>query len=59
LRTELPGFRKDIKEAMGSTVLPPGKSAEERKERTSKLRQAVETDKDIEEIGRRLFFREG
>jgi len=59
LKTELPGFRRDIKEAIGSTVLPPGKSAEERKERTTKLRQAVEEDRGIEEIGRRLFFGEG
>jgi len=58
LKTELPGFRKDIKEALGSTVLPPAKSAEERKERTTKLRKAVETDSEIEEIGRRLFFSE-
>ncbi|MBA7567703.1 hypothetical protein ES708_09419 [subsurface metagenome] len=59
LKTELPGFRRDIKDALGSTVLPPGKSAEERKERTTNLRQAVEKDKNIEEIGRRLFFGEG
>lgn len=58
LKTELPGFRRDIKDALGSTVLPPAKSAEERKERTTKLKQAVEKDKDIEEIGRRLFFSE-
>ncbi|MDO9581084.1 MAG: hypothetical protein Q7J06_11070 [Bacteroidales bacterium] len=59
LKTELPGFRRDLKDAIGSTMLPPGKSAEERKERTSKLRQSVERDKNIEEIGRRLFFSEG
>ncbi|GAI69224.1 unnamed protein product, partial [marine sediment metagenome] len=58
LKSELPGFRKDIKEALGSTVLPPAKSAEERKQRTTKLKQAVEADRDIEEIGRRLFFSE-
>ncbi|GAI77854.1 unnamed protein product, partial [marine sediment metagenome] len=58
LKTELPGFRRDIKEAIGSTVLPPAKSADERKQRTTKLRQAVETDSEIEEIGRRLFFSE-
>ena len=58
LKTELPGFRRDIKDALGSTVLPPAKSAEERKERTTKLRQAVEADSEIEEIGRRLFFSE-
>ena len=59
LKTELPGFRRDVKDALGSTVLPPAKSAGERKERTTKLRQAVEKDKNIEEIGRRLFFNEG
>ena len=58
LKTELPGFRRDIKEAIGSTVLPPAKSADERKQRTTKLRQAVEADEDIEKIGRRLFFSE-
>ncbi|GAJ21920.1 unnamed protein product, partial [marine sediment metagenome] len=51
LKTELPGFRRDIKEAIGSTVLPPAKSTEEWKERTTKLRQAVKADEDIEEIG--------
>jgi len=59
IKTELPGFRRDIKDALGSAVLPPAKSAEERKERTTKLRQSVEKDKNIEEIGRRLFFSEG
>ncbi|MBA7584624.1 hypothetical protein ES708_26581 [subsurface metagenome] len=58
LKSELPGLRKDVKEALGSAVLPPAKSTEERKERTTKLRQAVETDEDIEKIGRRLFFSE-
>ncbi|GAI92317.1 unnamed protein product, partial [marine sediment metagenome] len=58
LKTELPGFRRDIKEAIGSTVLPPAKSADERKQRTTKLRKAVETDSEVEEIGRRLFFSE-
>jgi len=58
LKTELPGFRRDIKEAIGSTVLPPAKSTEERKQRTTKLRTAIKADEDIEEIGRRLFFDE-
>ena len=59
IKTELPGFRRDIKEALVGGALPPPKSAEERKERTAKLRQAVQADKEIEDIGRRLFFKEG
>jgi hypothetical protein len=59
IKTELPGFRRDIKEAFMGGALPPPKSPEERKERTERLRQAVQRDKEIEEIGRRLFFGEG
>lgn len=58
-KTELPGLRRDIKEALGSTVLPPPKSAEERQAAKIKLGQAVQTDQEIEKIGRRLFFKEG
>jgi hypothetical protein len=59
IKTELPGFRRDIKEAIVGGALPLPKSPEQRKERTEKLRQAVQIDKEIEEIGRRLFFGEG
>ena len=58
-KSELPGFRRDIKEALAGTALPGPKSERERQEAKTKLRQAVETDKDIEEIGRRIFFGEG
>jgi len=59
IKSELPGFRRDIKEAIVGGALPPPKTAEERQVRTEKLRQAVQTDKEIEELGRRLFFKEG
>jgi hypothetical protein len=57
-KTELPGLRKDIKEAVGSVVPPLGKTAEQREERKKQYRQAIDTDKDIEELGRRVFFQE-
>ena len=58
-KTELPGLRRDIKEAVGSVSLPPGKTPEDREKRKQKFRQAVDVDREIEEIGRRLFFAEG
>jgi len=58
-KTELPGLRRDIKEAVGSISLPQGKSTEQREDRKKKYKQAIDKDKDIEEIGRRLFFTEG
>jgi len=57
-KSELPGLRRDIKEAVGSVALPIGKSTEQREERKKKFRQAIDTDKDIEELGRRVFFPE-
>ncbi|MBA7593441.1 hypothetical protein ES703_00361 [subsurface metagenome] len=59
LRTELPGMRKDIRDAIGSSALPPRKSAEERENRNQQTRKALKTDQDIEEIGKRLFFSQG
>jgi len=57
-KTELPGLRRDIKEAVSSVALPPGKTPEQREDRKMKFKQAINTDKDIEELGRRLFFTE-
>jgi len=57
-KTELPGLRRDIKDAISSASLPQGKSTEQREERKKKYKQAIDTDRDIEEIGRRLFFTE-
>ncbi len=57
-KTELPGLRRDIKEAI-STVAPPlGKTSEQREDRKKKFKQALETDQEIEELGRRVFFTE-
>jgi len=59
LKTELPGMRRDIKEALGSTGLPPGKTAEEREGRKRRVKGALKTDQEIEEVGKRLFFPQG
>jgi len=59
IRTEAAGMRGLIKEAFAGGALPQPRSAEERKDRTARLRQAVQKDREIEEIGRRLFFGEG
>lgn len=58
IRTELPGLRKDVKEAFGSVALPGTKSTEDRERRKGKYREALEEDKTIDELGRRLFFGE-
>jgi hypothetical protein len=57
-KTELPGLRRDIKEALGSAVLPPGKTSEEREDRKKRFKQAINDDRDIEELGKRVFFPE-
>ncbi|GAJ05282.1 unnamed protein product, partial [marine sediment metagenome] len=57
-KTELPGLRRDIKDAVSSVRLPPGKTPEQREERKEKFKQAIGTDREIEELGRRLFFTE-
>ena len=59
LKTELPGMRRDIKEALSSTGLPPGKTAEEREGRKRRVKGALKTDQEIEEVGKRLFFPQG
>ena len=59
LKTELPGMRRDIKEAFSSAGLPAAKSGEEREARKKQTRKALKTDQDIEEVGKRLFFPQG
>ena len=57
-KTELPGLRKDLRDAL-STVAPPlGKTSEQREDRKKKFKQAIDTDQEIEELGRRVFFTE-
>lgn len=55
-KTELPGLRKDIKDAVGSVAIPPGKSSAERETRKQEMREAIDADREIEEIGKELFF---
>ena len=57
-KTELPGLRRDIKEAISTIVPPPGKTSEQREERKKKFKQAIDTDQEIEELGKRVFFTE-
>jgi len=57
-KSELPGLRKDIRDMVGSVALPSTKTPEQREDRKKKYKQAIDTDKDIEEIGRRVFFPE-
>jgi hypothetical protein len=57
-KTELPGLRRDIKEMLGSVALPPGRTSEQREDRKKRFKQAITNDKDIEEIGKRVFFSE-
>lgn len=58
IKTELPGLRKDVKDALGSVTLPGTKSTEEKEHRKGKYREALDIDKNIEELGRRIFFTE-
>jgi hypothetical protein len=57
-KTELPGLRRDIKEAISSVAPPLGKTSEQREDRKKKFKQAIDTDQEIEELGRRVFFTE-
>jgi len=56
---EAKGLRSDVKEVLRDKGLPPAKSAEQREERKGKYQKALQTDQEIEEIGRRLFMGEG
>lgn len=58
IKTELPGLRRDIKETLAGAPLPPGKTAEQREQRVGRLRKALETDKEVEDLGRAVFFGE-
>lgn len=58
LKTELPGLRSDIREAVGGGALRTSKTPEEREQRKVEVKEALEKDKKLEELGKRLFFRE-
>jgi len=57
-KTELAGMRGMIKEALGSVALPGAKTPQERDARKGKMRKALETDQEIDSLGRRLFLGE-
>lgn len=60
VKTELSGMRRVVEGALGGGMgLPPTKTAEQREERKTKYRKAVQTDQDVEELGRKLFFGQG
>jgi len=58
LKSELPSVRKDIREALGGMNLPPGKTSEERETRKGRYSKALQDSKELEALGRRLFFEE-
>lgn len=58
IKTEAAGMRGMLKEIVAGAGLPPPKTPEQREERKRRYGQALETDREIEEIGKRLFFSE-
>lgn len=57
LKTEMPGLRKDIKEGLSSSALPPSKTEGQREDRKGQFREALQQDTEIEELGTRLFLK--
>lgn len=55
---EAKGMRGDIKGYVMSQGLPAPKTPEQREARKVRFREAIETDKRIEALGRRVFFGE-
>ena len=55
---EARGMRSDVKSYLQSQVLPQQKTPEEKELRKERYRGAIETDRKIDELGRRLFFGE-
>lgn len=57
-KTELSGFRRDLRDIFSSGGLPPTKTPEQRLERKQKIGQALEKDKRIEELVGKIFLGE-
>jgi len=55
---ELRGVRTDVKGYFESQTLPPPKTAEQRQQRVEGLRKGLETNREIDELGRKIFFGE-
>lgn len=58
-KTELPGLRSDLKEALRGGLPTSLKSPEQRETRKQEIQQALDKDKKLEELGKKLFFGEG
>lgn len=56
LKVELPGLRKDIKDAVGNINLPSPKNQKQREDRKAQYKEAISIDREIEELGQRLFM---
>ena len=55
-KQELPLLRKDVRDAIGSTIMPGPKTVTERVARKEVFRNAIQADKNLEEMGKRLFL---
>jgi hypothetical protein len=55
VKQELPAFRKDVKDGLTGMRMGGNLSPEQREERKQAYRQSLQADKEIEDIGRRLF----
>jgi len=56
IRTEAAGMRGVIKELVAGSGLPPSKTAEESEARKDSFRKSLQGDREIEDLGQRLFF---
>lgn len=57
-KTELSGIRQDIRQLFAGGRLPPPPTSQQREEIKAKLRVGVQTDQELEELGKKLFFKE-
>lgn len=55
-KAELPGLRGDLRDVIRGGGLPTAKTTKEREERKEQYRKTLEEDKEIEELGKSLFF---
>ena len=55
LKVELPSLRRDVKEFVTGGRLPISKTLEQRGEQKTRLKQALEEDREIEQLGQEIF----
>jgi len=58
VKTELPGMRRDLKEALAGNILPPPKTPGEKAAKVARVKGALQVDQEIEALGRKIFFGE-